>query len=203
MKTRLKASVDMVAKKLESLDFSDSFQYSVFLSQAYYFVRHSTPMLALSAGLSVNDRPYHIRCIEHLGEEKGHDKMLLNDLKFMGYKPEDFPELPATKALYQTQYYYIEHVSPTSFLGYIVLLEGLAVVSGKNLLKKVENFKGKSFLVSHAADDVEHLEKAFSIIDGYSPDEQERIVENCELAASLYVSMLNAIAMVKPIAKAG
>lgn len=190
MKARLIKAVETVAKRLEEHNFEDTYQYALFLSQAYYFVKHSTPMLALSAALSIDNRAYHIRCIEHLGEEKGHDKMLLNDLKFMGYKLEDFPEFSMTKALYQTQYYWIEHKSARSFLGYIVLLEGLAVYSGKKILKRVEKFKGKSFIDNHSKDDVEHLEKAFKEIDSLPQGEQELAVENCELAAQIYIAML-------------
>lgn len=193
MKQRIETAIETVGTKLKNLDFTHQTTYETWLSQAYYFVKHSTPMLALSAGLSVNDRDYHIRCIDHLSEEKGHDKMLINDLKFLGTTFSAYPELASTQALYQTQYYWIQHMSPKSFLGYIFLLEGLAVTCGMQILEKVSKFKGNSFLKNHSEDDVDHLAKAFEVFDKMTETEQKMIVENCELAANLYMTMLEEI----------
>jgi hypothetical protein len=193
MKHRLENAVNKVCKSIDTFSFSNDYLYAFWLSQAYYFVKHSTPMLALSAGLSVENRPYHIRCIEHLSEEKGHDKMLLNDLKQLGYSIEDFPELTQTQALYQTQYYWIQHKSPTSFLGYIVLLEGIAINSGKKVLQQVTTSKGLSFLKLHSEEDEDHIEKAYSIIESMNELEQVLICKNCELSADIYVAMIEQI----------
>ncbi|MFZ4404262.1 MAG: iron-containing redox enzyme family protein, partial [Pseudobdellovibrionaceae bacterium] len=188
---KLEQSIFGVGDKLLNHNFSNKYGYAAWLSQAYYFVRHSTPMLALSAGLSVDNRPYHLRCIEHLSEEKGHDKLLLNDLKTLGYNISNFPELAATKALYQTQYYWIQHKNPISFLGYIVLLEGLAIHYGAKIYSEIKKFPGNSFIEIHTEDDVEHLKRAFQMIESLPSHEQKLIIENCELSAYLYKSMLN------------
>ncbi|HEY8272076.1 MAG TPA: iron-containing redox enzyme family protein [Pseudobdellovibrionaceae bacterium] len=193
MKKRIESAISEVGATLVSMDFSNQRLYEQWLAQAYFFVKHSTPMLALSAGLSVDDRNYHIRCIDHLSEEKGHDKMLLNDLKFLGRSIDEFQEMASTQALYQTQYYWIEHKSPKSFLGYIFLLEGLAVHIGKAMLDQVSGFKGNSFLRNHAEDDVDHLEKAFLMFDQLTLSEQQAVADNCDLAAAMYISMLQEI----------
>ena len=193
MKNRIKGAIDKVSGALSQFQFEDPKAYAFWLSQAYYFVRHSTPMLALSAGLSVENNAYHNRCIDHLSEEKGHDKMLINDLKLMGYRPQNFPELAQTQALYQTQYYWIQHKSPVSFLGYIMLLEGLAVVGGKELHARVQGHKGKTFIKVHSDDDVEHLEKAMQMMDAFTPAEQVMITKNCEMSAEIYLTMISAI----------
>ncbi len=202
MKSEIKASIVRLSAKLEKYPFHDQKRYAQFLAQAYYFVKHSTPMLALSAGLSVNNRDYHIRCIEHLSEEKGHDKMLLNDLKAMGYSIGDFSEMNSTKALYQTQYYYIQHVSPMSFLGYVMLLEGLAVVVGKTLNLMIQKHAGKSFIKVHSDDDIEHLDKALSMMDSFSEKQQREVLENCLLAEHLYTNMLREMTDLKATTEA-
>jgi hypothetical protein len=193
MKKRLQDKLEQVASVVREFDFADVRTHAHWLAQTYYFVRHSTPMLALSCGLSVENRDYHNRCIEHLAEEKGHDKMILNDLKFLGFKVSDFPELASTQALYQTQYYWIEHKSPMSFLGYITLLEGLSIYCGEIALKKAQALKGLSFLKLHAEEDSSHLDKAFKMIESLPSDEQERIIANFELSAHLYIQMINQV----------
>ncbi len=193
MKNRISSSIDCVVKALSDYNFEDRHQYAFWLSQAYYFVKHSTPLLALSAGLSVDNNAYHNRCIDHLSEEKGHEKMLLNDLKKLSYRPSDFPELAQTQAFYQTQYYWIQHKKPASFMGYIILLEGLAVISGKELHRRVSAHQGKSFIKVHSDEDVDHLEKALQMMDSFTAEEQELIVRNCELSSQIYLTMLDAM----------
>lgn len=188
-----KQKLEQVADIMNEVNFTDKTIYAYWLAQTYYFVRHSTPMLALSAGLSIDNRPYHLRCIDHLGEEKGHDKMILNDLKQFGFKIEDFPEFSSTQAFYQIQYYWIEHKSPTSFLGYITFLEGLSIYVGKAILNKVCDFKGLSFLKLHAEEDVGHLDKAFAMIESLPKNEQDLIFNNFKLSAHLYLGMLSEV----------
>lgn len=190
MKTRIDTAIANVREALRNYNFEDRYYYALWLSQAYYFVKHSTPLLALSAGLSAENNAYHNRCIDHLSEEKGHDKMLLNDLKLMNYKISDFPEITQTQALYQIQYYWIQHKSPISLLGYIMLLEGLAVTAGKEISSRVNNHKGKSFVKVHVDEDVDHLEKAFEVMNAFSIEEQEMITRNCEASSQLYINML-------------
>lgn len=193
IQTRLEEAIKSVVGAVGGLNFSNQAVYATWLAQAYYFVKHSTPMLALSAGYSAENREYHARCLIHLSEEKGHDKMLLNDLKIMGFDIVSFPELPSTQALYQTQYFWIQHRSPTSFLGYIVLLEGLAIHAGKSVLNQVGKMPA-TFLKLHAEEDVDHLQKAYKIIEALPKSEQDLILQNAELAAHLYVSMVHQIA---------
>ncbi|MEZ0390717.1 MAG: iron-containing redox enzyme family protein [Pseudobdellovibrionaceae bacterium] len=167
----------------------DAVMYGHWLSQQYYIVRHSTPMLALSCGRSIDNPTYHRRCIEHLAEEKGHDRMLLNDLKILGRPLE--AELPATRAFYGSQYYQIEHVNPVSFLGYILFLEALAITFGKETLAKASTTtKALTFLKLHAEEDEGHLESAYQIISGLPPGDQKAIVENLKMSARSYEAML-------------
>lgn len=193
MRNQLTECTHDLVKTIHRIDFADPDQYCWWLSQAYYFVRHSTPMLALSAGLAVEHPSYHRRCIEHLAEEKGHDQMLLNDLKAMGKTIQQYPELAGTQAFYQTQYYWIEHKSPLSFLGYIAILEGSSVFAGKPVLEKVRHHRGHSFLRVHAEDDVSHLEKAFKAIESLPEREQQLIVTNARMAVDLYDMMVSQI----------
>ncbi len=186
-------AVQMSAKSVFDLDFSDRLIYETWLAQAYYFVRHSTPMLALSCGLAIENREYNLRCISHLAEEKGHDRMLLNDLKKIGSSIENVPEFSSTRALYQTQYYWIEHVNPVSFLGYIMVLEGIAVHCGPRKVEETKSFAGSSFVKLHAQEDLDHFQSALSQLDLMSEKDQRDIVGNAEHTADLYRLMASEI----------
>lgn len=193
MRKQLESAIMEAVTAVRTLNFADPQVYAWWLSQAYYFVRHSTPMLALSAGLSVENRPYHLRCIDHLSEEKGHDKMLLNDLKILGRKIEEFPELEGAMALYQTQYFWIQHKSPMSFLGYIVILEGLAIVAGPEVYRAVKPTGAVTFLGLHTEEDEDHIEKAYQMIEALPAKEQELALANAKLTAFIYKQMVGQI----------
>lgn len=194
MRKRLEAAIRKSAKSVGDMDFRNQALYEAWLAQAYFFVRHSTPILALSCGLSIENRPYHLRCISHLGEEKGHDRLLLNDLKALGSSIDLFEELSSTRAFYQTQYYWIEHMNPVSFLGYILLLEGIAVRCGAQKLKEVEGYSGCSFIKLHAEEDSAHLSQAMAQIETMSEKDRRDIVANAEQSSDLYDLMMTEIA---------
>jgi hypothetical protein len=182
----LLSSVNIMAQAVQRLDFSDRIQYGLWLAQAYFFVQHSTPLLALSCGRSVTNRSYHLRCISHLNEEKGHDRLLLNDLKSLGFSIQDFPEFASTSAFYQSQYYWIEHINPISFLGYIYVLEALADLQGKIKADQAKGFQADSFLKLHADEDAGHLEQAEKLISTFSDVDQLQIVNNARQSSLLY-----------------
>jgi hypothetical protein len=174
--------------------------YSQWLSQQYHIVRHSTPLLALSCGRSIDRQAYHKRCIEHLAEEKGHDKMLLNDLKATGFPLSE--ELPATRAYYSAQYYQVEHVNPVSFLGYILFMEALAISFGKEVsMKAAQGSKGISFLKLHSEEDEDHIQKAYQMIAQLSEVDQRDVQLNLKLSARSYFSMMQDLHSMKAESK--
>lgn len=175
-----------MVQAVKQLDFSDRNQYGLWLAQAYFFVRHSTPLLAISCGRAISNRSYHLRCISHLGEEKGHDGLLLNDLKKLGISIQNCPEFASTSAFYQSQYFWIEHVNPVSFLGYIYVLEALAIHQGKTKADQSKSFRADSFLKIHADEDAGHLKQAELLIETFSELEKSQIVKNAQQASALY-----------------
>lgn len=194
MRRELMEVVDQLKNAMDQVSFANREIYKCWLAQAYFFVRHSTPLLALSCGRAVNRPEYHLRCISHLNEERAHDRLLLEDLKDLGAKPEDFPEFAMTSALYQTQYYWIEHRNPVSFLGYIYVLEALAVLCGEDKIKQAKvHGKAIRFLRLHAGEDVAHLEQAVSQIENLPVQDQTEILANARITVGLYFEMLRKI----------
>jgi len=64
---------------------------------------------------------------EHVDEELNHDETLLDDLELLGVKRSSVRERmpsPEAAALVGSQYYWIRHFHPVSFLGYVAVMEG-------------------------------------------------------------------------------
>ena len=181
--------------RFDSIDWTNKEAYGLWLSQAYFLVRHTTRLLALCAGYCPFEyEETHRRTLEHLREETGHDAIAVADLKSLGFDLDELTEMPETSALIQLQYRQMAEMSGCAFFGYILLLEGLAVTRG-GLLHAVVGDKfgprASRFLKTHAEDDVEHIEKAFQHIDLFKPNDQMIVVRNLRESSRLYGLMLD------------
>jgi hypothetical protein len=68
----------------------------------------------------------HEYYLEHAEEEAGHEQWLLNDLASLGVPRQQVLALlphPSVAALVGVQYYWMFHVHPIAYLGYIAVLE--------------------------------------------------------------------------------
>lgn len=201
-------SMAPLQKTFLEMPWDDKHVYGAWLAQTFYYVSHSTRLLALSAAHCNHQEQgvYHSRFVEHLREEKGHEKLAIRDLEKLGLGITDFPELPELSAFYQTQYYWIQHQSPLSFLGYILCLEGLAVRGGQEVFNTVANMYGKeaaSFLKVHATEDVGHLQTAIDYTKKLQNRELALVIENMKLSCSLYKAMLTEICSQKSVKSLG
>jgi hypothetical protein len=168
--------------------------YGDFLAQIYYWVSHSTRLLALAASrLGTEHEPQHRRFIEHAREENGHHLYAERDLKHLDLRVDEFSELAPTAALYQTQYYLVEHVHPTAFFGYIIVLEGMSVLCGREGWKRASTAFGEkaaSFLKMHSIADEDHLPKAFAAVTALPAPLQVAVRTNCRNSLELYRAIL-------------
>jgi hypothetical protein len=190
----LKIILNKYQTKYSTSIFRNKENYAQWLAQTYFFVRHSTALLGFAMPhLKNDDLRHHFE--QHLAEEKRHDLILLKDLERLGYKIEDFKEHCLTKAFYQGQYFRISFNSGTSLLGYILLLEGLAVSWGQAVFEDIKDVhKGSSlFLKVHAEEDPHHLDGAIKTILSLSKAEQDMIHENLLCSDELYESMIQKI----------
>jgi hypothetical protein len=168
--------------------------YGDFLAQIYYWVSHSTRLLALAASrLGTEHEPQHRRFLEHAREESGHHLYAERDLKHLDLRVDDFPELAPTAALYQTQYYLVEHVHPTALFGYIIVLEGMSVLCGREGWKRASaafGEKAASFLRMHSDADENHLPKAFAAVTALPAPLQAGVRINCRNSLDLFRAIL-------------
>lgn len=197
MKRFFEQYITITNNAIDQFPITDPQIYAQFLAQTYYFVSHSTRLLASSAArFTVSQEDLHRRFIAHIAEEKGHHLIAAADLKNLGYDINFIPELPTTKILYETQYYKCEHIDPIALFGYILLLEGISITRGKQLYPILEQKFGKyatGFLRLHVEDDVDHLEKAFNHISNLEEEKINVIKENLEQTCIMYNIFLDGI----------
>ena len=196
MQSVLNECVDQLGEGLERFPWADANAYADWLAQTYYYVQHSTRLLAASAArFSCDERGnmFHHRFGAHLGEEKKHELLALHDIKGMGFDIASFPEHHITRMFYEPQYYKVEHLNPLTLFGYILPLEAMSARKGRWVLDRVVEGHGDqcaAFLKVHAADDVEHVEKAFRVLEGLRADERAMIERNLRQTTFGYLAIL-------------
>jgi thiaminase len=170
--------------------------YADWLAQTYFYVRHSTRLLAAAAARldfgEIGDA-LHYRFAAHITEEKKHEQLCVHDLKQLGLSLDPFRERHSTRLFYEPQYYKIEHQSPSVLFGYIVALEALGPAYGRPIVKAVtEAFGPKcaAFLKVHTEEDEDHIEKALAMIALVPERERAWVLENLEQTTYAYRSLL-------------
>jgi hypothetical protein len=189
-------------REIRSLDLIREFPwqdrgiYGQFLAQTYYYTSHTTRLLGLCASrIGIEREKLHHRFLRHAAEERSHHLLAERDVRSLGLRLGEMPELPATAALYETQYYRVEHICPTSIFGYILALEGLSVIHGPHIHEVVERCHGdaSSFVKLHAEDDPAHLDAAFDAVSAFTEAEVKLIERNLVFACGMYRSFLRTI----------
>lgn len=198
LKLALNQSVSLLQNSYESLPWDNKEFYANYLAQTFYYVRHSTRLLATSAGrLSYEKEQHlHLRFLKHLSEEANHERLAVNDLKFLGHNVADYPELNATRFFYETQYYKIEHKDPLALMGYILYLEVLAQNVCPPLAKKLSEIYGKkavTFLLVHGEEDPHHVDEANKLLASLAPPALEVITENLLQSSQAFDLMMKEI----------
>jgi thiaminase len=186
--------LDQIGESLLHFPWEDQDAYASWLAQTYFFVRHTTSMICLSAAkFGPQNRQEHMHAIHHLAEERGHDQLLLNDLKHLGYEIKDFSEEPVTQLFYQNQYYMIEKEGPASHLGYALLLEAAAAQFGPALHDKICRRHGQpagTFLEVHTKADQDHAKEGLDALLSMEPHHAQSAMKNLRQSALLYEIIL-------------
>ncbi len=171
--------------------------YISWLVQSYEYAYNSTRILAMTGGKMPRDKTkYSNRFISHAAEEKGHEKLLENDVKSFGLGMSMQEVLPQAKAFHQSLYYWLGFDNPVGMFGWVLALEGFAV---KNVPQMYEvclsefGPKATSFLKVHAQEDEDHLEKAFKSINDFTPEENQLVGETMYQYSCLYGEILKKI----------
>jgi pyrroloquinoline quinone (PQQ) biosynthesis protein C len=139
-------------------------EYLAFLRDLYHVVWHFCPIMATAAARCGDPlRNIRYELYERIGEEKGHEDWVLEDISALGGKSVAAPSAPV-QAMIGYNYYAAEHVHPCSVLGMLYVLEVVASVYGgkasDSIARAIGRDPGKGgfrFLSSHATMDADHL----------------------------------------------
>lgn len=188
--------VELMGKTIMQLDVQNPKAYGNFLAQTFYYVSHSTRMLAFAGGLMKREDENHFRrFIKHISEETSHEILAERDLQDLGMEPADFYHLPETRALWEPQYYKMLHEGPLSLMGYIIALEYFSCTYLPAFYHKIQSaYGGKAgrFIKLHAEEDPDHIQKAIELTEKLSPQVQEVILVNIMQTAKTYSMMIEA-----------
>ena len=109
IKQRLDQDVNRVIKLIEFCELDKSLErYVALMSQTYYFVCHSVPLLHYSLNYA-KDPKFINRTFEHIKEEHAHEKLIQSDLKHLGFDVENIEEWDWTNRFYGYQYELYSH----------------------------------------------------------------------------------------------
>ncbi len=201
LESTLKLEMQSVTRAFNGMNWADPTHYGQWLWQTHYFVCHSTRLLALAASrMSSQQQNLHMRFLSHASEEKGHETLALKDYQGLlkaGFDlPAHYEESEATQLFYQSQYYWIEHREPTSFFGYILLLEMAAAQIGPELYRRaLQSFGGDCtrFLKVHAEEDPDHIIKAMKSLCELPEASIELVIQNLRVSSWSYQSICREI----------
>lgn len=180
--------------------------YLAFLSEAYHHVKHTFPLLALTASLT-KDEQLRESLAEYMKEEYGHEQWILEDIRRMGGDAAAVaaskPRMPCRTMVAHT-YYAVQWESPYAMLGMVHVLEGLSVLLADKLAGAMKtrlrtaNDDGFSYLRSHGALDVEHTAMFKRLIDGFKdPAVVDIVIEHARIMYRLYGAIFEDLALLE------
>lgn len=198
IKNELEFYQTQLIAEIKRFPWNDKMAYAQWLANTYHYAFNSTRVIALGAGAM----PTHLtkisnRFIQHAAEEKGHEKLLENDVKALGLDIVDIPVSSIMQIYYRSLYYWVSPAgNPVGLFGWILSLEALAANAGGSVLSEVKKFhnpKCCSFLNVHSDADPEHLNKALEAISFLSPDELKIVSDSLKMYSENYVRLLSEI----------
>ncbi|HEV7619452.1 MAG TPA: iron-containing redox enzyme family protein [Burkholderiaceae bacterium] len=176
-------------------------EYKAFLIDLYHIVWHFCPIMAAAASRCPDEFKevrYHL--YHSIEEEKGHETMVLNDLKVFGISAETVQaSVPsyAVQAMLGYNYYTCERIHPCSVAGMLYGLELISSVYSGELATSISLGldmplpHGFTFLDSHSAMDLDHvaeLRKLFQTI--HDPHVQEIIINAIQMNFYLFTEFM-------------
>ncbi|WP_368164051.1 TenA family transcriptional regulator [Aeromonas sp. R6-2] len=180
-----------------------SHTYIAFLTQAYYHVRHTVPLLMATGGRLPQEYEWVRGAIaEYIDEEYGHQEWILNDIRTCGGDAEAVrggtPCLPI-ELMVAFLYDQIQRGNPMGFFGMVQVLEGTSVAIALTVADQLKQGLGlppqaMSYLNSHGALDQEHLRFFEGLMNRVTdPADQAAIVHSARVVYRLYGDMLRTL----------
>ncbi|MDB5764843.1 MAG: hypothetical protein JWQ21_3838 [Herminiimonas sp.] len=176
-------------------------EYKTFLIDLYHIVWHFCPIMAAAASRCPDEFVevrYHL--YHNIDEEKGHEKMVLNDLEVFGV---DAAAVKASQPSYAVQtliaynYYASERIHPCCVVGMLYALELISSVYSGQLATSISLGldmplpQGFSFLDSHSAMDLDHVAELRELLQTIEdPSIQDIIINAIKVNFYLFIGFL-------------
>jgi pyrroloquinoline quinone (PQQ) biosynthesis protein C len=175
--------------------------YIRFLMDLYHIVWHFCPIMAAAASRCPDDFKavrYHL--YHNIDEEKGHEELVLADLKFFGVDRDKVFSTPPSfpvQAMLAYNYHACERIHPCSVLGMLYVLEIISSVYGGQVSASIaEGLKmplpeGFTFLNSHASMDLDHMANLRALLETIQEeDTQYLIIQAIQMNFYLFTEFL-------------
>jgi hypothetical protein len=132
-------------------------------------------------------------------EERGHDEMMLEDLRRVGVLPLEAKAAPVNPFIAEMvgrQYYLSDVVHPAALLGFAGLLEGFPPTHEQiEAIQAASGYPSEAFstLRLHAASDVEHRKDVVAMLDQVPPGLRNEILTNGVRCAALHCAAIGVL----------
>ncbi|MDR3608597.1 MAG: iron-containing redox enzyme family protein [Oligoflexia bacterium] len=189
--------VKKISQAVNAAPWDDLDFYSNYIAQTYFYVCNITRAIAFAASrCSLEEEALHVKLIEGLNEEKGHQLLALSDVRALGFDISQFAELTETSAYYQTLFYKIQKEGPFALFGYALPLEGLAATAFERpaaTVYKTYGEKASNFIKAHCTLDVEHFEEGLQFLDKFTPAQLQTVERNLPFSSDIYIKMVEQV----------
>lgn len=176
--------------------------YADFLVRLYPVVSNFCPMMAAAIGVCADRLPELRRFLyEHVQEERGHEYMVMNDLRALGMadaaRVAQRRPVPPAQALLAFNYHSIASEHPGCVLGMVYVLEILSSLYGGKVAHALSRSMGLplssgfSFLDSHASLDEDHMaELRKLLLHDDCTDAHQSIVNSVDVNFHLFTDLM-------------
>jgi hypothetical protein len=193
----LDSQVNHLSHTVERYPFEDLKHYQSWSSQHYYLIQHTPRFLHLCCGTILpNEVELMHEFTHHLKEEMHHDRLIENDMLHFGYRLDSDPPFAPTISIIELQEHFIKTYGAVVFLGYGLVLEGMALKIGSRLAERIFKAHGKrsQFLDVHSKSDETHYPDGLARIDEYLVNERLKtaFVKNLKTTCFNYGEMIDA-----------
>ncbi|TWE02082.1 heme oxygenase-like protein [Pseudomonas sp. AG1028] len=177
--------------------------YRAFLTQAYYHVRHTVPlMMACGARLPARLEWLRGAVCEYIEEEYGHEQWILNDIRVCGGEAEQVrdgqPSLPI-ELMVSFLYDLIARGNPVGLLGMVNVLEGTSIALATQAAGAIREGlqlppTAFSYLASHGSLDIGHMDTYRSLMNRLDDRaDQLAVIHASKVVYQLYAEMFRGL----------
>ncbi len=182
--------------------------YRAFLTQAYYHVRHTVPlMMACGARLPARLEWLRGAVCEYIEEEYGHEQWILNDIRACGGDADSVrdgqPSLPI-ELMVSFLYDLIARGNPVGLFGMVNVLEGTSIALATQASEAIREGlqlppTAFSYLASHGSLDVGHMDTYRGLMDRLDDRaDQLAVIHASKVVYQLYTDMFRGLPRLEP-----